>query len=177
MANNKDTAFTKMCITEAILDLMEHTPFEKIRVSDVIKRAGVARMTFYNHYDSIYSALKDYLQMIIKKYIESNSNEQAGSFLEYKHILFSLEFFHRYRNYFLTLANNNLHSIMLDAINQVLRDNLPLTDSSKIYAVYCYAGGLLNTFLKWEEGGCKEETSKIAELLFGLCHRTVESPV
>lgn len=174
MANHKDTAFTKMCITEAILELMEHMPFEKIHISDVIKRAGIARMTFYNHYNSIYDALKDYLQMIIRKYMESNvTDASAGSFLEYKHILFSLEFFHGYRNYFLTLAKNNLHSIMLDAVNQVMQDNLPLTDSTKIYAVYCYAGGLLNTFLKWEEGGCKEDTSQIAGLLYGLCHHAL----
>ena len=39
------TRFTRMCIGEAVFSLMDKKPYEEIRVSDIVKRAGVSRMT------------------------------------------------------------------------------------------------------------------------------------
>ena len=33
------------------------------------------------------------------------------------------------------------------------------------YRLYCYSGGLLNTFLKWEENGCDCDAGEIARTL------------
>jgi len=174
MESTKKTQFTRMCITEAILALMENTPYEKITISSVIKKAGVARMTFYNHYSSIYDALKDYLQIICSEYLEvSLETPNIGHFLEYSHILFSLTFFDQYRNYFLTLSKNNLHSIMLEAVNQIMQQNIVLRHTQNKYAMYCYAGGLLNAFLRWEESGKKEDPAEIANLIYKLYSPTL----
>ena len=62
------TKFTRMCITEAIISLMKNTEFSKIRISAVVKKAGVSRMTFYNYDDSLYSALTDSLNILINQY-------------------------------------------------------------------------------------------------------------
>ena len=115
------TKFTRMCIAEAIISLMKNTEFSKIRISAVVKRAGVSRMTFYNYYDSLYSALADYLNILINEYMhESENDPEIGSHLDHSRIVFSLHFFDKYRDYFLTLANNNLHSILFDGINQFM---------------------------------------------------------
>ncbi|GHV73677.1 TetR family transcriptional regulator [Spirochaetia bacterium] len=39
-------------IVEALLRLMEKVPYTKKAVSDIIKKVGVARPTFYRHYES-----------------------------------------------------------------------------------------------------------------------------
>ena len=38
-------------IFEAFFLLLKEKDLEKISVSDVIKKAGIVRSTFYNHYD------------------------------------------------------------------------------------------------------------------------------
>ena len=65
-SQNYKTKFTRMCISEAIIELLETTPFEKLKVSAIVKRAGVARMTFYKYYDSPFAALNDYLDIIVR---------------------------------------------------------------------------------------------------------------
>lgn len=166
---NIKTEFTRMCIAEAIVELLKETEPEKIRISAVVKKAGVSRMTFYNNYNSITDALNDYLQIIIGLYIdECNKTPDIGGYLEYSHILYSLNFFDKYRTYFVTMAKCNLHSVMLNAINQFMLNQFPSDTPFSVYERYCYAGGLLNAFLKWEENKTNEKAEDIAALICKL---------
>ena len=73
---NQKTKFTRACIGEAILSLLRETDFTRLRVSEVVKKAGVARASFYKYYNSLYEALEDYLQIIIADYVEKNQGNQ-----------------------------------------------------------------------------------------------------
>ena len=37
-----------------------------------------------------------------------------------------------------------------------------------MYELYAYAGGLLNSFLKWEENGKRESARNVAEMIYRL---------
>lgn len=162
-------SFTRRCIAEAIIDLMQREDFYHIKISHVAKRAGVSRKTFYNYYDSIYSALTDYLQEIISEYLnESHATPQSGHFLEYEHILFSLRFFDRYAFFFLTLTKQGLHALLLDGINQFMLEHFSKRKNHSVFEMYCYAGGLLNCFLKWEESHKIESVEEITDILYQL---------
>lgn len=168
---NKKTIFTRKCITEAILALLEKESFDHLKVSAIVQKAGVSRMTFYHYYDSPTSALKDYLQIIVAEYLENSENAQDRiQYLEYQHILYSLNFFDQYSYFFLSLVKNNLQGILLDGINHFMEEHIETEGRLSIYQVYSYAGGLLNTFLKWEENGKKERAEAIAETIFQLYH-------
>ena len=43
-----------MCIGEAVFALMDKKEYEKIKVSDIVKRAGVSRVTFYHYYETVF---------------------------------------------------------------------------------------------------------------------------
>ena len=166
---NEKTKFTRMCISEAVIALLETQPFEKIKISQVVKRAGVARMTFYKYYDSLYSALTDYLDIIISEYIEESSAVQDRmTYMSYEHILYSLQFFDRYATFFITLEKNNLHSIMLDGINLFMEQHVQTRRALSVYELYAYAGGLLNSFLKWEMSGKADSAGSIAQVIYHL---------
>lgn len=78
----KRNRFTRMCIGEAVLALMEGIEFEKIKISDVVKKAGISRMTFYHYYYSNAEALKDYLDEIIMEYLQiSEKTQEIGKFM------------------------------------------------------------------------------------------------
>ena len=165
-ANISKTKFTRMCISEAIIALMKETDFNKITISSVVKKAGIARMTFYLHYRSLYEALTDYLKILVEEF--TKESKTLGSIGEYSHILFALQYYDRYRDYFLTLARHNLHSILFDGINDYMEEQFSENPKHSVYEMYCYAGGLLNAFLQWELNDKKEPAEEVAQTLYNL---------
>jgi AcrR family transcriptional regulator len=163
---NEKSKFTRMCISEAIVSLLKNTPLDKLKISDIAKRAGVSRMSFYKYYHSSHAALNDYLDIIISEYLQqSDADRITKEFLNYDHILYALNFFDRYADYFLTLAKQNEYSIMINGINQFMVEHISSENKLSVYELYSYAGALLNTFLKWEENGKKESAEEIATTL------------
>lgn len=168
--SNSKTEFTRRCITEAILDLMKTREYEKLHVSDIIRRAGVARMTFYKYYDSPRAALQDYLNMMINDFLnQSLVAKGKETYRTYDHILFALNFFDQYRDFFLIMNKSGMYGILIEGVNRFMEEHISYSGS--VYELYSYAGGLLNTFLKWEENGKKEPVEDVAESLFGLFGR------
>ena len=166
---NQKTKFTRSCIGEAILALMAEQEFTKLKVSDIVKKAGVARASFYKYYESPYAALTDYLQIIISEYMEESQGMQArDTYMERDHILYSLVYFDRYAECFLTLARHGLHGIMLEGVNRFMEENIKTSTKLSVYELYSYAGGLLNTFLKWEQEGKKDSAEEVADMLYDL---------
>ena len=166
---NQKTKFMRTCIGEATLALMANTEFSKLKVSDIVKKAGIARASFYKYYGSPYAALSDYLQIIIGEYMEDSQGAQARDrYMERDHILYSLKYFDRYADCFLTLAKHGLHGIMLEGVNRFMEENIKTSTRQSVYELYSYAGGLLNTFLKWEQEGKKDSAEEVADMLYDL---------
>lgn len=162
----KRNRFTRMCIGQAIIDLMKTTEYKKIKVLDIAKRSGISRMTFYHYYDSKLTALTDYLNEIILHYLrESRKVKNIGKFQEYEHILFSLNFFDQYTEFFMVLKDAGLYSVLINGINEFMTAHFASQFKNSIYGLYYYAGALLNTFLKWEEGGKREPAEEIAQII------------
>lgn len=167
-ANQKTerSRFTRMCIGEAIVELMTQTNIDKLSISAIAKKAGVSRMTFYYYYESIQEALTDYMKEIVIAYLDARKNTPGlGNFQEYSHLVFALKFFDQYESFFLTMTRNGLHSILMDGINAFMLSYLPKEAAQSLYDIYYYAGGLLNTFLKWEENGKKESAEDVAKII------------
>ena len=52
---------TKQMIKDALLELLAHTPYEKVTVSALCRQAEITRATFYLHYDNTESVLSELL--------------------------------------------------------------------------------------------------------------------
>jgi AcrR family transcriptional regulator len=51
-AHDEQIKNSRSCIVEALFSLMKNISYSKIFVSDIIKKSGIARPTFYRHYKS-----------------------------------------------------------------------------------------------------------------------------
>ena len=60
-SNREANAITRDSLFEALLILVEKKPFEKITVSELVKRAGVSRTAFYRNYNSITEIVEERL--------------------------------------------------------------------------------------------------------------------
>ena len=59
--NEESNAFVRSCIETALVQLMETTPFERITVSDIARKAGVSRNAYYRNYASKEDILAGFL--------------------------------------------------------------------------------------------------------------------
>ncbi len=164
VAKNTKTQFTRICIAQAIIDCLENDEFEKISVTSIVKRAGVARMTFYKHYDRPYDALIDYLNIVIEGYVVERAARQYSADMQYEHFLHALQYFDQYKDFFLILKRRNLYGIMIDGVNCFIETYVQERDRTA-YERYFYAGGLLNTFIRWEESDDKMRPELVARSL------------
>ncbi len=57
MATDRRTQYTKSVIRQALFDLMEDKPINKITVTDICKEADINRSTFYSYYEDVYALL------------------------------------------------------------------------------------------------------------------------
>ncbi len=57
MAADRRTQYTKSVIRQALFDLMEDKPINKITVTDICKMADINRSTFYSYYEDVYALL------------------------------------------------------------------------------------------------------------------------
>lgn len=64
-SNNPRSIRVRQALHIALKELLQEKPFEKITVTDITHQAGLARHTFYNHYDSKKDLLNDIIDMIL----------------------------------------------------------------------------------------------------------------
>lgn len=171
----KRNRFTRQCIGEAMISLMHTKEYEQISVSDIVKKAGISRVTFYKYYHSKTDIINDYLKEIISGYLEEyNDRFTINDFQDYAHIKNAILFFDQYADFLLTLSHSRQYYIVIEALNHYMLTYIYPEYSGSIYELYFYAGALLNFFLKWEESGKKESVDEIVKIVLSLITRTVE---
>lgn len=165
----KRNRFTRQCIGESILTLAHQKDFESITVSDIVKKAGVSRMTFYHYFQDKTDALNNYLQEIINGYLEECPESLTVTKLfEIDRIRHALCYFDRYAYFFTTLDEIGLYYLLINAINEYMLLYVAPDYSGSVYELYFCAGALLNVFLQWEKGEKKEPVDEIVQILVSL---------
>lgn len=161
--HNKRTRFTRMCIGEAVFILMDKKEYEKIKISDIVKTAGVSRMTFYHYYETKEDALSDYFHEIVAGYIRECRTEKIGRFHNRSSIVHALKYFDQYEMFIGKLVDAKLQYILWDAMNDYMSKRIMPKYKIPEYELYFYGGALLNVFLKWQKDQKKESAEQIAD--------------
>lgn len=165
--HNKRTRFTRMCIGEAVFVLMDKKEYEKIKISDIVKTAGVSRMTFYHYYETKEDALSDYFHEIVAGYVREcrNEPERVGRFHDRSSIVHALNYFDQYYIFIDKLIRVKLQYILWDAMNNYMSKRIMPKYKIPEYELYFYGGALLNVFLKWQQEGKKISAEEIADTI------------
>ena len=71
--NESKYFYTAQLMNQALIALLEKKDIEFITVSEITKKAGVNRSTFYLHYDNIYELLEETIKNLNGKFINSFS--------------------------------------------------------------------------------------------------------
>lgn len=176
---------TKQALAKTLKQLMEHTPFEKITVKELVQACGVNRQTFYYHFKDIYELLGwIYTTETYGSLVECRSygTWQQGLQQVLAYICvnsgFCLNTYHSLaRDHLYRFLRSVTFELLLDVVNELARDTAVSMQDRKLIADF-YTYGILGVLIDWMDGGLKEPpevvVKKLARLLEGDFKRAIE---
>ena len=152
---------------------MKVKDYSEITITDIAKKSGMSRMTYYRNYSSKDDIIIQYIDDVatsIHDVIEK-SGVSNDVFTYYKMLFEGLGV---YSDIAIVAYNAHLGDIILDAINKnMLLTFPPSTDEHiKVYKRYYYAGAFFNILIEWLRNGKKETPEHMARF---VC-RMMETP-
>lgn len=158
------------CIVMALIQLADQKPFSAITVSELTKRAGVSRMTYYRNYTSKEEVFESFMKEIVEWYKEEvELLKKADCFGEYERFLHCLRYFVKYKEFIKCITKIGMGKLLLDALSSYLTETyfgdrkLP---TEVYYFLHAYEGVLLTVYLAWLENGEKDPLEVLAQIVY-----------
>ncbi len=158
----------KKYLAEALILLMKDKSMDEIRISELTKRAGVSRMSYYRYFSDKPEILEYYMHYIFGLFTQWEAENSQAVFGSRQHIRDSLEFFRQYGDFARCIYNSGSDGIMLKTINTYMesqpgfRKNTP----AKRYTLYYYAGALYNCYIQWVLEDFRTPVDKLTNILY-----------
>ena len=144
----KRNRFTRMCIGEAFISLLQEKEYDKIQVGDIAQKAGVSRMTYYKYYEDKDDVIVDFIYEVMNKYYyEWGRKKETVGYEEeniQEKINFSIAFFKKFDILVKTLARHNMNNHILDIINQYITDKFKTESYEQVRIRRFIAAGVYN---------------------------------
>ena len=174
MKENPSSIRSKKWIETALLELMHNTPYSKINISEICRRADLTRPTFYQHFSSKDDVIVRYLDSLFAGFLVEIDKENIVS-LHGMTIQF-FEFWKHRRSFVLLLEKNGLFDLLgkqFVAYLNILFIKFPLETKAisgrqRVYAHAFLSGGLIELLRKWIAHDCKEDTTRLADFVEAL---------
>ncbi len=158
--------YTRHYIVQALFKLMGEYEYEKIGVTDIARKAGVGRATFYRYFKRKEDVIEFYFSHNAKEFLfEQRYYPRCRE--DYKAIV--REVFVRFRENkerFLLIRRAHLEYLYLDFLNRnfsaMFRKEY---EDVGAYAPYLYAGMVFNVSMRWLERDCADAIDELAETM------------
>lgn len=158
--------YTKFYIVQALFKLMGEYDYHGITVTDITRKAGVGRATFYRYFKRKEDVLVYYLDNSTRDFIFS---QRFFPRCREDYIDIVKNVFSRFREnmaQFRLIRQARLEYIYLDYLNKSFTAMFNREYPEKNgYTPFIYAGMLFNVSMAWLDGNCVEPVDKLAEAL------------
>lgn len=152
-------AFVKECITTALLQMMENMPFDDIAITDLVKKAGVGRVSFYRNFESKKDVLEKHLVILLEEWgkefeVLGDPNKFSDSLIRH---------YYKHKDIYLILYKQGLS----DMIYETIRGAMKLHEAQhnlERYAKSMIAGMIWGWLDEWMRQGMPEDPDEIALL-------------
>jgi len=170
---------SRRLIRTALLELLQEKKFEKITVTDIVKRADINRSTFYAHYPDVMGLLEELMEDTVNRSIDLVSGIDMLQFLEEpmpvleKLIAIGEENMEIYK----LLGNSDFAMRQVERMKNVLVENaagavnIPehIRKSGTFHIhMHFFVGGILNVYHQWILGCLDSSPDEIMKHLAEL---------
>ncbi|MDD7738833.1 MAG: TetR/AcrR family transcriptional regulator [Fusicatenibacter sp.] len=167
-----ENARVKKSIEDAFFTLLKEKNFSEITVTDLVKKSGVARTSYYRNFDSKEDIIKEYIQRL-REEIDSafeNSVKIFGEKMNIQTLTIHISYYLKEMHNILLLYENGFGTLMLDETNHYIEEAYGDMSCSSIerYRLYFTSGAIFNTMIQWLKTGAKEAPGEIAQIMMGM---------
>lgn len=175
MNNIESNRLTKECLTTALIYLMGEKPFEKISITELVKKSGVSRTAFYRNYSTKEDILHD-VAAVMKKTIADQLSLPEYKTDRKKWYLncFQLVAQHEKTIHMLRRAGLSINFLFSDESDSVIDDLISSTTWQGHYCKLAAEAAFFRTLLAWFDSGMKESPEDMATLC-ALVHDKIMS--
>ena len=172
---------TQSSIKYALLNLLIHKELSHITVSDIVKAAGISRVSFYNHYDNKEDLINETMDEIVEDFVNAyrGASQNLHNFKINDLNLSSVKVFdHVYRNslFYTAVVNSNLiikfTEKLIVAIKALWVTEYKLLNSNidnQLYTVHnIYA--IIGLIIEWVKEDYKYSPKYMAQQLISILH-------
>lgn len=166
---NPNHSQAKDYIFTALILLMEQNDYPNITVTDIAKKAGVSRMTYYRTYSSKEDILIQYFNDTASELLAEIKAQP--DITPYQLAVSFFSFFQEHGSIVSILKKANLLELMFNNFIQNLQHfykeivGPTELDPKRNYHLYYSAGGLSLALILWIENGYKETPEEMARLI------------
>lgn len=177
------SALTKNALIGSFLKILKEKPFDKITITDITADCGVARMTFYYHFEDIYDMVSYIIQEKLSAFVYKDftyETWQHDYMAVYEAVLTERAFFSKiFSSIDLRVIQSYLYSFarkyVLGIIDeQAKRLGLTLEEKKRemTCSIYCYS--MVGALLSWMSKDMNEEPSAYVGRFCRILNGTLE---
>ncbi|MCK8059905.1 MULTISPECIES: TetR/AcrR family transcriptional regulator [unclassified Fusibacter] len=159
---------SKMMIVNALLELMESEDYDRIKASDIIKKAGVGRMTFYRHFEDKDKVIYHYFSKYTieqGKLLSKMKNASIGDLL-----LSHFQMMHSARHIDLLIKNNQLIPL-LEEYSLMTMSFFEVVKETDLYKRMFNTAGIFKITEHWIKTGMKESAEEMTDIIMDLIEK------
>jgi AcrR family transcriptional regulator len=163
MNNKESNQLTRECLQLALIHLMAEQPYEKITVSEIVRRAGVSRTAFYRNYTD----KEDILHEMGGKLIEmiSELTDKPELFEDSRNWFENVFRLMRENKDVLTLLDKaGIQQEYLFSGRSIVETLYPAKDTEDKYLKLAAEAAFYQILITWFRDGMQEEESYMADI-------------
>ncbi len=171
MDKRKETnRLVKESITEALFALMSAKNFSDITITEIIEKAGVARVSYYRNYKSKEQIIQDCVFDFIQVFKDKNVIHFHSKLTEEK-VQAIFELVYGQKEQLKIIFNAGLSGLFLNSLNAYFEEinfgdkEIGPTKHEKKWIFYAACGGFFNIMAKWIMDDFKENPQEIIKSL------------
>lgn len=171
---NQANLLVKECLVTALIRLVREKPLSSITVSELAKRAGVSRMSFYRNYNSKEDIFVDHLWDILDEYKKEAIRDQ-NHFYDLENLRQCFFYFEKHREFLESLFLSGMSHLLLKSLSEYMTETWLKAENGKkrFYILQAFAGSLYNTFVAWAINGYQETTDELASIIHEVYRSSV----
>lgn len=158
----------------ALMDLMKTKNLNSISITELCKKAGVSRMTFYRYHDILEDVILEYIDQIFNNYFDLVAKTESINNYNITRLFFKC--FREEKTLIINLMNSNVSQILLEKCNNYLFTLTSRIVGEKLYEkqkenyiVKFIVGGFFNTLIEWTLNDMNESDEYMADILYTFC--------
>ncbi len=165
--------YTKMFLKEALLELMREKPIDRITPTELCRRAGINRSTFYAHYYTVRDLLESIEDELEKQFVRSLSANLQSSTV-YDLLCEICETIRKQKDLFEILLSEHGDAAFLERVvgmsksitfAEWKKSGIDLADDSCDMVFEFIVEGSLAVLRHWAQNDMKQSPQEIAKLI------------